>query len=99
MLGHYGRDEGLFTIAEGIRRMTSLPATRFGLRSRGEIREGYFADLVVLDAGAYAATSTYLDPHQYAGGVDTVLVNGRVVLSAGRVTEERPGRRLRRGHR
>ena len=99
MLGHYGREEGLFTTAEGIRRMTSLPATRFGLRSRGEIREGYFADLVVLDAGAYAAKSTYLDPHQYAYGVDTVLVNGRVALSAGRVTEERPGRRLRRGHR
>jgi N-acyl-D-amino-acid deacylase len=77
--------------------MTSLPATRFGLHSRGALAPGYFADIIIFDVATYAATSTYLDPHSYAVGLNTVMVNGRIVVRDGIVTAERPGRRLRRG--
>ena len=96
-LGHYGRDEGLFGLAEGVRRMTSLPADSLGLVDRGRIVAGGFADIVVFDADAYVDHATFADPHRYASGVRHVLVNGRVVVADGELTEETPGRRLRRG--
>lgn len=98
-LGHYGRDAGLFSLSEGIRRLTSLPATRFRLHSRGQIRAGFFADIVVFDPDTYCDNSTYVDPHRYATGVDTVMVNGTRVVESGQISSDRPGRHLQRGRR
>ena len=80
VLGRYVRDEGLLTLEEGVRRMTSLPAQTFGLAERGEVREGYWADLVVFDPDAIADTGTYEDPRQYPLGISHVLVNGQLVV-------------------
>ncbi|HZX06476.1 N-acyl-D-amino-acid deacylase family protein [Kribbella sp.] len=91
VLGHYGRDRGLFTPAEAIRRMTSLPASRLGLTDRGVIRRGAIADLVVLDPARIADKSTYDDPWQLSIGVEHVLVAGRPALTAGKPTGRRSG--------
>jgi N-acyl-D-amino-acid deacylase len=96
-LGRYVRDRGLMTLAEGIRRMTSLPADVLRLTDRGRLRPGAFADVVVLDPAQVTDRSTYEQPHAYAVGVRHVLVNGQAVVSAGELTGALPGRRLRRG--
>jgi N-acyl-D-amino-acid deacylase len=96
VLGRYVRDQGLLTWEEAIRKMTCLPAGRVGLRDRGVVREGAFADLVVLDPDTIADTATYTEPHRYPEGIHHVLVNGRFVIQDGVQTEERPGRVLRR---
>src|SRR3954469_4811050 len=97
VLGHYGRDEGLFSLEEGVRRMTSLPADNLDLDERRRGARGRGVWLVVLDAETYVDHATFADPHRYALGVGHVLVNGRVVVADGELTEETPGRRLRRG--
>jgi N-acyl-D-amino-acid deacylase len=79
-----------------VRRITSLPAGRFGLRDRGVVREGAHADLVVLDPEAVADRSTSEAPVAPAAGIELVLVNGRAVWQDGASTGERPGRALRR---
>src|SRR5581483_4838146 len=95
-IGHYGRDRGLFSVEEGVRRMTSLPAANFRLSDRGRIEPGAFADLVVFDPATIADFATYSDPHQYSTGVRHVLVNGEPVVRDGKLTHATPGRRLRR---
>jgi N-acyl-D-amino-acid deacylase len=97
VLGHYCRDEGLFPLTEAVRRMTSLPADNFGLRDRGRLVEGAFADIAVFDAATIADRATYEQPHQHAVGMRHVVVNGRAVLENGEFTSQTPGRRLRRG--
>jgi N-acyl-D-amino-acid deacylase len=96
VLGHYGRELGLFSLEEAVRRMTTLPAWRFGLRDRGVVREGAYADLVVLDEQGVADRSTYEDPIAPAAGIELVLVNGKAVWQQGAPTGLRPGRALRR---
>jgi N-acyl-D-amino-acid deacylase len=96
VLGHYSRELGLFPLEEAVRRMTSLPAGWFGLRDRGVVRPGAFADLVVLDAATVKDTGTFSEPATPAAGIDLVMVNGRVVWRAGQHTGARPGRVLRR---
>jgi len=91
-LGKYVRDEKLMPLAEGIRRMTSLPATNLGLDRRGLLREGYFADVVVFDPTKVIDRATYEQPHQYAEGVRDVLVNGVVNLRDGEHTGNFSGR-------
>ncbi len=97
ILGHYARDIGLFTLEESVRRMTSLSAAEFGLKDRGEIATGKFADLCVFDAATIVDSNSFEDPMKPAAGIDTVVVNGRVVWTDGRSTGDRPGRALRRG--
>jgi len=74
-----------------VRKMTSLPASQFGLAGRGELREGGFADIAVIDPVKIRDVSTYSDPHRLAEGVTHVIVNGRSVLSLGKLTGVRPG--------
>jgi N-acyl-D-aspartate/D-glutamate deacylase len=95
LLGHYARDEKLFTLEEAIRKMTSLPARRVGLFDRGVIKPGMAADLVVFDPAAIRDVATFEAPLQYSEGVEHVVVNGRVVLESKVLTAERPGRVLR----
>jgi N-acyl-D-amino-acid deacylase len=99
VLGHYTRDLGLLTLPDAVRRMTSLPASTFGLTDRGVIEPGYAADLVVLDPDRIEDRATFADPHQLSIGVRDVVVNGVIALRDEEPTGARPGRRLRRGRR
>ena len=95
VLGSYVREQGLLTLEDAIRKMTSLNAAKINLRDRGLVRAGYFADLVIFDAEQVIDRSTYTDPFQYSEGISHVLVNGQLVFDEGRATDARPGRALR----
>jgi N-acyl-D-aspartate/D-glutamate deacylase len=95
VLARYVREERLLDLPTAIRKMTALPAGRFGLRRRGRIEEGAFADLVLFDPDRVADTATFERPHAFATGIDLVVVNGRVAWDGSR--GERAGRVLRRG--
>lgn len=95
-LTHHVAERGTLRFEEAIRKMTSMPADHFGLRGRGHLRAGSFADVAILDVGHLRAPSTIERPLAYAEGVRDVLVNGRPVLQAGEHTGLRPGRVLRR---
>jgi N-acyl-D-amino-acid deacylase len=97
VLGHYCRDREVFSFTEAVRRMTSQPADVFRLADRGRLVAGAFADVVVLDPATVADRATFEEPHQLSVGVHHVVVNGEVVIEAGKVKAARPGRRLRRG--
>jgi N-acyl-D-amino-acid deacylase len=94
VLGRYVREERLMPLEEAVRRMTSLPARRVRLLDRGLLRAGMAADLVVFDPERIRDLATFEKPLQYSEGVSHVVVNGRVVLDAGKMTSERPGRPL-----
>ncbi|WP_121062358.1 N-acyl-D-amino-acid deacylase family protein [Chachezhania antarctica] len=94
VLGRYVRDVNLFTLEEAVRRMTSMPADRFGLGGRGRIAVGGFADLVIFDPATIAEGATFENPIQPAHGIDRVFVNGREVFAFGKPTGNRPGRPL-----
>ncbi len=96
VLARYVREREAMTLEEAIRKMTRLPAERFGLAGRGRIAEGFFADLVAFDPGAVEDKATYDDPHRYAVGIDYVLVNGQVVLKGTEHSGALPGMALRR---
>ena len=95
VLGKYARDEGVLPLAEAIRRMTSLPAYNIGIRDRGQLTAGFFADVVVFDPATVTDHATFPEPHQYASGVDHVFVNGEQVLKWGEHTGALPGRVVR----
>jgi N-acyl-D-amino-acid deacylase len=95
LLGKYVRDEKIVTLEEAIRRMTSLPAANVGILERGELREGFYADVVVFDPERIKDNATFEEPHQYASGVRHVFVNGEQVLQNGRHTGATPGRVVR----
>ena len=95
LLGKYVRDEKVITLAEAIKRLTSLPAETLRIRDRGSIEEGFYADLVVFSPDEIQDNATYEKPHQLASGMKHVVINGEVVLSRGEPTEARPGRALR----
>lgn len=97
VLGTYVRELGLVSLEEGIRKMTSLPAQRMNLPDRGELREGFAADIVVFDPATIADTATYQEPRQYPVGIDYVIVNGEVAAEHRRHTAARPGKLLRLG--
>ena len=94
-LARYVREEQVLSLEDAVRRMTSLPATTFRLRGRGQIAEGYAADLVVFDPETVQDHGTFTDPHQYATGFKWVLVNGEIVVADDQHTEARPGTILR----
>jgi N-acyl-D-amino-acid deacylase len=94
LLGKYVRDEKVMTLAEAVRRMTSLPAANLGLTARGRLAQGCFADIVVFDPAAITDNATYQQPHLLATGVRDVVVNGRAALRNGAFTGQLPGRAL-----
>jgi N-acyl-D-amino-acid deacylase len=95
-LTHHVRERHTLRLEEAIRKMTSLPATRFELNGRGLLRPSAFADVVVFDYDALDDGSTIERPHAYCRGVEHVLVNGVAVVDGGEHTGVRPGRTLRR---
>ncbi|MEX2245539.1 MAG: D-aminoacylase [Dehalococcoidia bacterium] len=97
VLQQYVREEGVLTLEDAVRKMTSLPARKHRLHERGELRPGWSADIVVFDPATIADVATYQDPRQHPPGIDYVIVNGQVAAEGGRQTDARAGRMLRRG--
>ena len=97
VLGRYVRELGLLSLPQGVYKMTGGSAAALGLKDRGLLREGYRADICVFDPQTIADRATYDDPHRYAQGIETVIVNGEVVVDAGEHTGLLPGQVLRRG--
>lgn len=91
---HYALDRGVLSVEDAVRSMTSLPAQIMRLRDRGLLREGFAADVVVFDLDRIRDAATFFQPHQYAQGIDHVLVNGVPVVDGGRLTGRLPGRVL-----
>ncbi len=92
VLGKFSRDEGLFPLEDGIRRLTSLPAQNLKLKKRGLLEPGYFADVVIFDPANVKDKATFEKPHQYAEGIEEVFVNGVQVIKNGDHTGATPGR-------
>ena len=95
VLGKYVRDEKLITLEEAVRRFTSRPAARVGITDRGLLRPGMKADITIFDPAAIRDVSTFVDPTHYSVGIPHVLVNGKAVVSNGKITNERPGQPIR----
>ncbi len=98
VLGRYVREEKNLGLAEAIRKMTSLPASRMRLLDRGLLRPGMAADVTVFDAETVGERATFLDPHQYASGIEYVIVNGRATVWQGEHTGAMGGRVLAGGN-
>ena len=95
VLAKYVRDEQVITLQEAIRKLAALPAENLRLHRRGRLEEGFFADVVVFDPATVQDHATFIEPHQYATGVQHVFVNGTAVLREGAHTGATPGRVVR----
>jgi N-acyl-D-aspartate/D-glutamate deacylase len=91
VLGRYVRDQKVLSLEDAVRKMTSLPASILRLPERGQIQQGFFADVVVFDPAKVADTATYEKPKSYAVGIPYVLVNGQLVVDKGEHSGTRPG--------
>ena len=91
---HYALEQGVISVEDAVRTSTSLPAQILGLQYRGQIRAPFFADIVVFDLETIRDTATFFEPHQYAEGIDYVMVNGQFAVEKGEMTWERAGRVL-----
>lgn len=96
ILSRYVREQKVLTLEEAVRRMSALPAAVFGFEDRGVLRPGAWADVVVFDPDKVQDTAAFDDPHHYAEGFESVLVDGVPVIQDGRMTGARPGGPLRK---
>jgi len=96
VLGKYVREDGVITLAEAVRKMTSMPAERLGLADRGVLRKGAFADIVVFDPATVIDKATFQEPYAFPAGIAHVFVNGAHSVRDGLQTEKRAGKVLRR---
>jgi dihydroorotase/N-acyl-D-amino-acid deacylase len=94
VLGKYVREEGVITLEDAVRKMSSSVADRLNLRDRGLLREGMYADVVIFDPDTVADRATFEDPHQLSVGIRDVWVNGGRVLRDGTHTGAKPGRQV-----
>ncbi len=97
VLGKFTREDGVLGLEEAIYKMTGFPAKRFGIKQRGLIKEGYYADIVIFDPEKINDRATFEDPFHFPDGVSHVLINGMTVVEDGRVKDVLPGRVLRNG--
>jgi len=95
ILGHYTRDEHLFTLEQAVHKMTGQPAARVGLHDRGFVRAGMFADLTLFDPARVQDRATFADPNQYPEGIEYVVVNGQLEVDKGQRTTANAGHVLR----
>ncbi|RPJ19208.1 MAG: aminoacylase [Desulfobacteraceae bacterium] len=95
ILGRYVREQGILTIEEAIRKMTSLSAQTFGVQDKGLLKEGFDADLVIFDPATILDQATYEAPNQGPVGIHYVLVNGEIAAENGKVTGATSGKVLR----
>lgn len=96
VLGKYVREEKALTLEEAIKKMTSLPANKIGLKNRGIIKEGYWADIVIFNPDKIKDKATFENPHQYPEGIYYVIVNGQLAVDNGKITGLKPGKILKR---
>jgi len=96
VLGKYVREEKIVTLENAVRKMTSLPAQKLGLRDRGLVKEGMYADIAIFDPKRVIDKASYTDPHQYPEGIEYVLVNGKIVIERGEHTGVLAGKALRK---
>ena len=89
------KEKGYISLKEAIRKMTFLPSKVFGLQNRGQIREGNYADLIVIDFDNIKDLATYDSPVQYPIGIETVIINGQVVLNANKLENNDAGKVLK----
>ncbi len=94
VLGEYARERKLFSLETAVHKMTGMAAARIGLRERGLVHPGYFADLAIFDPATVKDESTYPEPHRYPTGIPFVIVNGTVVVDGGRPRARGTGRVL-----
>jgi N-acyl-D-aspartate/D-glutamate deacylase len=97
VLGVYVRENKLLRLEDAVRKMTSLNAAKLGLTDRGLLRPGCAADVTIFDPERVIDRATYTEPFHYSEGIDTVLVNGQIVLDHGKQRDVFPGKALRRG--
>ena len=97
ILGQFVRDEQVLSLEEAVRKMTSAPAARLGLRDRGLLRDGFAADLVIFDPARVRSNATHDQPRQFPDGIEYVAVSGTLVVDHGIHTRALPGRALRHG--
>jgi len=95
ILGHYVRDQHLMPLEFAIHKMTGLPASNVGLKQRGLLRQGYFADITIFDPKTVIDHATFEEPNQYPVGINFVIVNGQVEVDGGQRTALNAGRVLR----
>jgi N-acyl-D-aspartate/D-glutamate deacylase len=92
VLGVYVREKGVIPLEDAVRKMSAYPAQRLKIWDRGMLRPGMKADVIVFDPATVADRAEYNKPHQYSVGIHEVIINGKLVLHADKVTAERPGR-------
>ena len=97
VLGKYAREEKVISMEEAIRKMTSAPALRLGLKYRGLLREGFKADVVVFDPLTVKDEATFADPHRFPNGIPYVVCNGVFTIDKGKHTGALPGKMFRKG--
>ncbi len=95
LLGRYVRERGDMSLELAVHKITSMPAAKLGLRDRGQIRTGAFADLVAFDSATVADRATFTEPHRYGEGIPLVMVNGAVTIRDGGQSGRLAGRSLR----
>lgn len=95
LLAKYVRDEKRLTLGEAVRKLSALPAQNLGLRDRGQLKVGSYADVVVFDPATIQDHATFEKPHQFSTGVSEVVVNGQLALANGEPTAARPGQVVR----
>lgn len=96
IMGEYVREKKIFSLEEAIRKSTSSPAKHFRIKKRGEIKEGYYADLVIFSPEEISETSSFAKPHSYPDGIGCVIVNGKMVIENGEHTGKLPGKILKK---
>jgi len=95
VLGKYVREDGIMSLAEAVRKMTSLPAKTIGLQDRGYLKKDYQADIVIFDPKTVTDNATWAQPHQYPTGISYVIVNGKLIIDQGKFTGKLAGKVLR----
>jgi N-acyl-D-amino-acid deacylase len=95
VLGRYVREQGLISLEEAVRKMTSLPAQTFRVKRKGLLKEGFDADILIFDPKTILDRSTYEDPTQNPEGISWVIVNGEIAVENGKVTGAASGKVLR----
>jgi N-acyl-D-amino-acid deacylase len=96
VLGKYVRQEGIITLEDGVRKMTSMAAAKLGLSDRGVLATGNAADITIFDAATVGDRATFEEPHQFPDGIDFVIVNGQIVVEHGIQHPVLPGQVLRK---
>ncbi len=96
VLGKYAREEKILSLESAIKKMTSKPAEKIGIKNRGVLKEDYYADIVIFNPNTIIDKAEFNNPYQYSEGIDYVIINGKVVIESGKHTGELAGRVLRR---